>query len=92
LAVLALCNAYSALTQFWFFEPFCNGVAFAALGLLGATCIRGVMGARRSPSALAILLLTAVLVGPLQLGLVPVVLCMAPISIFLVGKDHAHTV
>jgi len=85
-AVIALLNVFDRLAAFEFLPVMFNGVAFAAIGLLLLTCIQGTQRAMRFPPSLIIVALTAVLVGVLEWPLIPVVLAVAPVSIFLAWK------
>ncbi|WP_162707190.1 chromate transporter [Phyllobacterium sophorae] len=85
-AVIALCQVFDALADFALLPAISDGVAFAAMGLLVVMCMRGVRRALRFPPSVAIIALTAVLVGLLQLPLIPVVVLIAPISVALAWR------
>lgn len=85
-AVIALLNLFDQLAGFAFLPVMFNGVAFAAMGLLLLTCIQGARRAMQFPPSLIVVVMTAFLVGILEWPLIPVVLFMAPISIFLAWK------
>ncbi len=59
-----------------------DGITAAAIGLLGLLVLRGVRASRHADSILTFIA-TTVLVGILRLPLIPVVLCIMPVSIAL---------
>lgn len=85
-AVLGLYALFDHLSGYPLLPLFFNGIAFAAIGLLLMTCIRGARRAMRFPAHFVIMAATAILVGVLQWPLIPVVLALAPVSILLVWK------
>ncbi len=82
-AVIALCQVFDALAGFALLPAISDGVAFAAMGLLVVMCIHGLRRAMRFPPSVAIVVVTAFLVGVLEMPLIPVVLVLAPISVAL---------
>ncbi|MGH7004043.1 MAG: chromate transporter [Alphaproteobacteria bacterium] len=85
-ATIALCTMFDALAGFPLLPVITDGVAFAAMGLLVVMCIHGVRRAMRFPPSVLIIAVTAILVGLLQLPLIPVVVVLAPISVALAWR------
>jgi chromate transporter len=85
-AVLGLYALFDHLSGYPMLPVFFNGIAFAAIGLLLMTCIQGGRRALRFPPYAVITAITAILVGVLQWPLIPVVIVLAPISIFIAWK------
>lgn len=85
-ATIALCTLFDALSGFALLPVVSSGVAFAAMGMLIVMCIHGVRRAMRFPPSVVIIAVTAILVGLLKLPLIPVVIVMAPISVFLAWR------
>ena len=85
-AAIALCTMFDALSGFPLVPIISDGVAFAAMGLLIVMCIHGVRRAMRFPPSVFIIAVTAILVGLLQLPLIPVVLVLAPVSVALAWR------
>lgn len=80
-ATIALCIMFDALADVPMVQVVTDGVAFAAIGLLIVMCLHGVRRAMRFPPSVIIIAVTAILVGLLQLPLIPVVFVLAPVSI-----------
>jgi len=87
-AVIALYNVFDLLADVELLPVAFNGIAFAAIGLLLLTCIEGTRRAMRFPPSVAVIGVTAFLIGVLQWPLIPVVLAMAPFSIALAWKKR----
>lgn len=85
-AVLGLYAVYDRIAESPTLTALTEGVTFAALGLLAVICIRGVQRLRGWMPGLAIVAATAVAVGVLRLPLIPVVLALAPLSIWLASR------
>jgi chromate transporter len=81
--VLALAVGYSSIGQGAVLQAVFDGVAAAAIGLTFATGLRLVPFNRVSAGPLGIALTTVLCVGVLRWPMIPVVLCLAPISIGL---------
>ncbi|MBZ6075132.1 chromate transporter [Microvirga puerhi] len=90
-AVIGLVTAYDRIVGLSWIQNAMSGAAAAAIGLLLIVAVKGAAQASRRASSLVILAATFVAVGLLQWPLVPVVLCLAPVSIGLawlrVGSD-----
>ncbi len=85
-AVLGLYAAYDRIASSPVLTALTEGVTYAAIGLLALVCVRGAERLRRWPPGLAVMGLTALAVGVLRLPLIPVVLAMAPFSIWLASR------
>lgn len=85
-AVLGLYALFDRFSEFSFLPVFFNGIAFAAIGLLLMTCIRGAQRAMRYPPYVVVTAVAAITVGVLQWPLIPVVLVLAPISILIAWR------
>jgi chromate transporter len=82
-AVLALAAGYTRLGKSTGMDAVFDGVAAAAIGLTFATGLKLVQFSAASAGPLAITLATVLCVGVLRWPMIPVVLCLAPISIGL---------
>ena len=87
-AVLGIYAVHDRIAESPTLSALTEGVTFAALGLLVVICIRGVQRLRRWLPGLVIVAVTALAVGVLRLPLIPVVLALAPISIWLASRRH----
>ena len=81
--VLAVGALYAGLTGQKIVHDMLDGVAAAVVGLTFATGLRSVVHGAPEPIAWAIAALTVLCVGVLRWPLIPVVLCLAPLSIGL---------
>jgi chromate transporter len=81
--VVALSVAYTRLGWNPAVHAILDGVAAAAIGLTFATGLKLLPGGRSRFIPLAIVLVTVACVGVLRWPMVPVVLCLAPVSIGL---------
>jgi chromate transporter len=81
--VLAVGTLYAGLTGQKIVHDMLDGVAAAVVGLTFATGLRSVVHGAPEPIAWAIAALTVLCVGVLRWPLIPVVLCLAPLSIGL---------
>ena len=81
--VLAVGGLYAGLTGHKTLHDMLDGVAAAVVGLTFATGLRSVVHGAPEPIAWAIAALTVLCVGVLRWPLIPVVLCLAPLSIGL---------
>jgi chromate transporter len=81
--VLAIAAVYAGLTGQKIVHDMLDGVAAAVVGLTFATGLRSVVHGAPEPIAWAIAALTVLCVGVLRWPLIPVVLCLAPLSIGL---------
>jgi chromate transporter len=82
-AVIGLAVAYGRIAGMPWIQDAMSGAAAAAIGLLLVIALKGAHSASRRPAPFLVLATTFVAVGLLQWPLVPVVLCLAPISILL---------
>jgi chromate transporter len=67
-----------------------GGMAAAAAGLTVSMGVKAGQGLRRRPRLAIILIATFVTVGVLRWPMIPVVLCLAPLSVLLVWRDSAN--
>jgi len=81
--VLAVAGLYAGLTGQKTLHDMLDGVAAAVVGLTFATGLRSVVHGVPEPIAWAIAAVTVLCVGVLRWPLIPVVLCLAPLSIGL---------
>jgi chromate transporter len=81
--VLAIAGIYAGLTGQKALHDMLDGVAAAVVGLTFATGLRSVVHGAPEPIAWAIAAVTVLCVGVLRWPLIPVVLCLAPLSIGL---------
>ena len=79
--VLALAAGYTRVSQNVILHAVLDGVAAAAIGLTFATGLKLVRFKRASAGPLAVTLATMLCVGVLRWPMIPVVLCLAPISV-----------
>ena len=89
-AVIGLVVAYDRIAGVEWIQDAMSGAAAAAIGLLLLVALAGARRASRSLAPLLILAATFICVGLLQWPLVPVVLCLAPISVFVAWPRRAH--
>ena len=81
--VLAVAGIYAGLTGNQTLHNMLDGVAAAVISLTFATGLRSAVHGAPSPAAWAIAAVTVLCVGVLRWPLIPVVLCLAPLSIGL---------
>ena len=86
--VLALAVGYTRIGQNVTVHAILDGVAAAAIGLTFATGLKLVRFRRASVGPLAITIATVLSVGVLRWPMIPVVLCLAPVSIGLALLDR----
>ena len=85
--VLALAVGYTRISQNAMLHAVLDGVAAAAIGLTFATGLKLVRFKRTSAGPLAVTVATVLCVGVLRWPMIPVVLCLAPVSIGLARFD-----
>jgi chromate transporter len=81
--ILALAAGYTRIGQSVTVHAVLDGVAAAAIGLTFATGLKLVRFGRASAGPLAVTTATVLAVGVLRWPMIPVVLCLAPVSIGL---------
>jgi chromate transporter len=81
--ILALAAGYTRIGQSVTLHAVLDGVAAAAIGLTFATGLKLVRFGRASAGPLAVTAATVLSVGVLRWPMIPVVLCLAPVSIGL---------
>lgn len=85
---LALAAGYTRIDQNLMLHAFLDGVAAAAIGLTFATGLKLLRFRRASAGPLAVTIATVLCVGVLRWPMIPVVLCLAPLSIGLALLDR----
>lgn len=85
-AVLALAAIYSTIQSVPSAQHVLSGIAAAAVGLLMSVGIKAIRSARNA-AALIVIGLLVLLVGVLQWPMIPVVLCIAPISVWIAWQE-----
>jgi chromate transporter len=86
--VLGLAVCYTRISQNVTVHAVLDGVAAAAIGLTFATGLKLVRFRRANVGPLAITVATVLSVGVLRWPMIPVVLCLAPVSIGLAFLDR----
>jgi chromate transporter len=88
-AVIGLLAAYDRLATMPWIQDGMSGAAAAAIGLLLVVAIKGARGASNGLVPFMFLIATFIAVGLLQWPLVPVVLVLAPVSVFFAWRKAA---
>jgi chromate transporter len=90
--VLALAIGYAKVNQVSVLHAILDGIAAAALGLTFATGLKLVHASAARPVLLLITLATVLFIGVLRWPMIPVVLCLAPVSIgcALLDRQSRH--
>src|ERR1700745_646668 len=86
--ILALAAGYTKIDQSVALHAVLDGVAAAAIGLTFATGLKLVRFGKESAGPLAVSAATVFSVGLLRWPMIPVVLCLAPVSIGLALLDR----
>ena len=86
--ILALAAGYTRIEQSETLHAVLDGVAAAAIGLTFATGLKLLRFRRASAGPLAVTAVTVLSVGVLRWPMIPVVLCLAPVSIGLALLDR----
>jgi chromate transporter len=81
--VLALAGVYAELTGHRMLHDMLDGVAAAVVGLTFATGLRSIVQGTPGPASVIVAAATLLSVGVMDWPLVPVVLCLGPLSIGL---------
>lgn len=89
-AVLALATAYTSIQAVPGVQHFLDGIGAAAVGLLLSVGIKAIRTVR-SAAPLLVIATLVVLVGMLRWPMIPVVLCIAPISIWLAWRETSRS-
>src|SRR5260370_13592560 len=82
-SILGLTVVYTKIAKSVSFHAVFDGIAAAAIGLTFATGLKLVRFGRGSAGPLAVTAATVLSVGVLRWPMIPVVLCLAPVSIGL---------
>ena len=88
--VLALAAVYAELSGQKTLHDMLDGVAAAVVGLTFATGLRSVVQGTPGPTAFVIAAATVLCISVLDWPLVPVVLCLGPLSIGLAWRQLKH--
>jgi chromate transporter len=88
--VIALLLVYQQATDRTLLQAILDGVAAAAAGLMLLMAWKTGRRAARTVAGLLVLLATFVLIGVLGLPMIPVVACVAPISVLAQWPRKAH--
>ncbi len=86
-AIIFIGSIYARLQSVPNLHHFMDGLASSAVALLLAMGLKAVKVTRMQPVQLGLVGLVAVLVGIFRLPMVPVILVLAPISVWLAWKD-----
>lgn len=81
--ILAVAAVYAGIAGYKTVHDMLDGIAAAVVGLTFATGLRSAVHGTPGPAALTIAAVTVLCVGVLRWPLIPVVLCLAPLSIGL---------
>lgn len=87
-AVIALASAYAAIQTVPTIQHVLDGIGAAAVGLLLSVGYKAVRTSRGA-GALCVIFSIIFLVGVLRWPMIPVVLCIAPVSIWLAARASA---
>ena len=82
-AILFTASIYASLKSVPWLQDFLAGLAAAAVGLMMSMGVRAIRAVAMNKGQLAIMGLVVVLVGVLRWPMIPVIVVLAPISIFL---------
>ena len=85
--VLALAAAYAELAGQKILHDMLDGVAAAVIGLTFATGLRSIVQGTQGPTAFIVAAATVLCVGVLGWPMIPVVLCLGPLSILLAWRQ-----
>ena len=88
--IVILAGIYDRIGDIPWVHQALGGMAAAAAGLTVSMGVKAGQGLRRRPRLAVILLATFLAVGVLRWPMIPVVLCLAPLSLLLVGRDSAN--
>jgi chromate transporter len=82
-AIIALASVYTQIDSVPWFRRFMAGVATAAVGLVLSVAFKSLGTGPRGVAPFAVVAGIVLTVGVLRWPMVPVVLCLAPLSVFL---------
>ena len=86
--VIAAATVYDRIAGIAWLHDFLDGMAAAAIGLLLSVGLKAAQREARGPASVFVLLATFLAVGVLRWPLVPVVLCLVPLSVALAWKRN----
>jgi chromate transporter len=87
--IILLAGIYDLIGGIAWVHQALGGVAAAAAGLTVSMGIKAGRGLKRRPWLGAVLAATFLAIGVLRWPMIPVILCLAPISLWLVWRDDA---
>lgn len=87
-AVLALAAAYASIQSVPTVQHFLDGIGASAVGLLLSVGVKAIR-ANSGLSSLAVIAILTLLIGILRWPMIPVVLCIAPVSVWLAWRETA---
>lgn len=82
-AIIGLAAIYNQIKDVTWLSDMLDGVAAAAVGLMVSVALRSARGTFRGIAPFAVALALIVTVGILRWPMIPVVLCLAPLSVLL---------
>lgn len=88
-AVLALAAAYASIQSVPGVQHFLDGIGASAVGLLLSVGVKAVR-ANSGLSSLGVIATLILLIGVLRWPMIPVVLCIAPISVWLAWRETGN--
>ena len=86
--VIAAATVYDRIAGIAWLHDFLDGMAAAAIGLFLSVGLKAAQREARRPASVFVLLATFLAVGVLRWPLVPVVLCLVPLSVALAWKRN----
>jgi len=86
--VIAAATVYDRIAGIAWLHNFLDGMAAAAIGLFLSVGLKAAQREARGPASVFVLLATFLAVGVLRWPLVPVVLCLVPLSVALAWKRN----
>jgi chromate transporter len=91
-AVIGLATVYDQIKDIEWIHDFLDGVAVSAVGLLVSVALRSVRGTFKNIAPYVAAIALIVLVGILRWPMIPVVLCVAPLSVLAAWFTRARPV
>jgi chromate transporter len=88
--VIGLVVIYERIVGLWWLHAAMDGMSAAAIGLLLYVGLRGARHVAQRPAAALVVIAIVITIGFLQWPLVPVVLCLAPVSVAIAWSGARH--
>jgi chromate transporter len=85
-AIIALASVFGRINSVPWFHSLLAGIATAAVGLVLAVALKSLRTGPRGVAPFAAVFAVALTVGVLRWPMVPVVLCVAPLSVYLAWR------